>query len=126
MKIKITKDQRELEGEIEEGNVTPFGNSAHIPFSKKHLAKRVSVIIPSKPQYIWLLKGLERKKLISAASKIIKQENGKLEHHREELINDLSNEGFDLDSLIKIVSLLESKGKEREIVKKIKSIYGLK
>lgn len=125
MKIKITKDQKELEGEIEDGNVTPFGNSAHIPFSKKHLAKKVLVIVPSKPQYIWLLEVSERKRLINAASKIIKQENGKLEHHREELINDLSNDNFDLDSLIKIVSLLESKGKEKEIIVKVKKMYNL-
>ncbi|KKL90758.1 hypothetical protein LCGC14_1901470 [marine sediment metagenome] len=125
MKIKITKDQKEIEGEIEDGKVTLFGNSAHIPFSKKHLAKKVLIIVPSKPKYIWLLKESEKRELISVASKIIEQENGKLEHHREELINDLSNDNFDLDSLIKIVSLLESKGKEKELVKKIKGIYNI-
>jgi len=125
MKIKITKQDKELEGEIEEGNVTPSGNSAHIPFSKKHMAKIVSVIIPSKPQYVWLLSNYEKSKLISSTGKIIRQENGKLEYYREGLLNDLSNENFELDSLIKIVSLLESKGKERDLVRKIKKLYSL-
>ena len=124
-KIKITKDEKELEGEIKKGNVTLFGNSAHIPFSKKHLAKKVSVIIPSNPRYIWLLTESEKRKLINTATKIVKEENGKLEHYRKELIRDLSDESFNLNSLIKIVYLLESNDLEREIVKKIKRLYNL-
>lgn len=121
--IKIIKDEKELEGEIQEGNVTLFGNSAHIPFSKKHLAKKISVIIPSKPKYIWLLKQSEKRKIINASVKIIKKENGKLEHYRQELIRDFSNDCFNLDSLIKIVYLLESKQIEKKIIKKIKKLY---
>jgi|TARA_Y100000034_G_scaffold103583_1_gene129346 putative transposon-encoded protein len=122
-KIKITKDEKELEGEIKKGNVTLFGNSAHIPFSKKHLAKKVSVIIPSNPEYIWLLTKLEKKKLINIASKVVKKENGKLEHYRQGLIKDLSGKSFDINSLIKIVDIIESDKKEIKLIKKIKKLY---
>jgi putative transposon-encoded protein len=124
-KIKITKEEKELEGEIEKGKVTIFGNSAHIPFSKKHLAKKVSVIIPSNPRYIWLLTESEKRKLINIASKVVKKENGKLEHYRQGLIKDLSDESFNLDSLIKIISLLELKEKEIKLVKRIKKLYNI-
>ena len=123
MKIKIVKQEKEIEGEIIEGRVTPFGTSAHIPFRKEHLGKAVPIIIPTDPKYIWLLKELERKKIINSAKKIIKEENGKLEHHRLNLLKDLSKSKFNLDSLIKVISILDNQGKERLIVAKIKGLY---
>ena len=123
MKIKIVKQEKEIEGEIIEGRVTPFGTSAHIPFRKEHLGKAVPIIIPTDPKYIWLLKEIERKKIINSAKKIIKEENGKLEHHRLNLLKDLSKSKFNLDSLIKVISILDNQGKERLIVAKIKGLY---
>ena len=123
MKIKIVKQEKEIEGEIIEGRVTPFGTSAHIPFRKEHLGKAVPVIIPTEPKYIWLLKEIERKKIINSAKKIIKEENGKLEHHRLKLLEELEGKTFDLDSLQKILILLENKGKLKELIKKITKSY---
>ncbi|MBT96599.1 MAG: hypothetical protein QF567_01195 [Candidatus Pacearchaeota archaeon] len=125
MKIKITKEEKKLEGEIEKGNVVLSGNLVYIPFKKKHLAKKVSIIVPSNPEYIWLLTKLEKKKLINIASNIIKKENGKLEPHREDLIKEISGKSFDINSLVKIVYLIESNKKEIKLIKKIKKLYNI-
>ncbi len=123
MKIRITKQEKEIEGSLEEGFVKPIGTSAHIPFSKKHLGKIVPVIVPKKPKYFWLIKESEKKKIISEARKIIIEEDGKLEHFRLGLLEDLEGNNFDLISLLKIVSILENKEKEKEITKKIRKLY---
>ena len=106
MKIKITKQEKEIEGSIVEGVVKPFGTSAHIPFSKKHMGKVVPVIVPSESKYVWLLKESEKKRIIDVVKEIIIKENGKLEFHRLNLIKDLETNNFDLDSLMKIINLL--------------------
>ena len=123
MKIKITKQEKEIEGTIKEGFVKPSGTSAHIPFGRKHLGKVVPVIVPSEPEYIWLLKESERKKIINEARKIILEEDGKLEHHRLKALEDLEKKRFNLFSLLKIVALLESKNKEKDITIKIRKLY---
>ncbi len=126
MKIKITKQEKEIEGTIKEGFVKPFGTSAHIPFNKEHIGKAVPVIIPTKSEYVWLLKEFERKKLIDVVKKIIIEEDGKLEHYRLELLEDLSKDKFNLDSLIKVIDILEREGKEKEIIRKVKKLYNFK
>ena len=123
MQIKIIKQEKEIEGTLEEGSVKPIGTSAHIPFSKKHLGKIVPVIIPNKPKYFWLLKESEKKKIISEARKIIIEEDGKLEHFRLGLLEDLEEDKFNLISLLKIISILESKNKEKDITTKIRKLY---
>ncbi len=123
MKIKITKQEKEIEGSIEEGVVKPFGTSAHIPFSRKHLGKAVPVIVPSEPQYIWLLKESERKRIILEARKIILEEDGKLEPYRLKLLEDIEKKRFNLPSLLKIIVLLENKNKEKEITIRIRNLY---
>lgn len=125
MKIKITKQEKEIEGSIEEGFVKPFGTSAHIPFSRKHLGKAIPIIIPTEPKYIWLLKESEKRRLINEAKKIIIEEDGKLEFHRLKLLEDLEETRFDLLSLLKIVTLLENRGREKEITRKIRKLYGI-
>ena len=56
------------------------------------------------------------------AKKNIQVENGKLEHYRLQLIDDLEHEKFNLDSLIKILDFIPNK----KLVSKIKSLYNLK
>ncbi len=121
-KIKITEKEIEIEGRIEKGRVTPFGTSAHIPFKKKHTGKLVNVVIPEKGKYIWLIDAEEKMLLLKSARKNIEKENGKLRHYRIGLINNLENEEFDIDSLIKILEFVSDK----KLVKKIKSLYNLK
>ena len=122
MKIKITKQEKEIEGSIEKGVVKPFGTSAHIPFKKKHTGKLVDVVVPEKPEYTWLISKIERDTLLKIAKKNIQVENGKLEHYRLQLISDLEQESFNLDSLIKILDFIPNK----KLVSKIKSLYNLK
>ena len=126
MKIKITKEEKVIEGTVYGGaSVKPFGTSAHIPFKKEHTGKEVSVIVPTEPKYVWLLKDSEKKRIINETRKIIIEEVGELEHHRLNLLEDLKQNTFDLDSLLKIISLLETKGKEKELTKKIRKLYSL-
>jgi len=101
--LKLSKEQ---EGKIEKGKVKPFGTSAHIPFKKKHTGRIVDVVIPTKGKYTWLINLEERKSLFKSAKKNIEKANGKLEHYRLQLIDDLKNEEFGIDSLIKILALI--------------------
>lgn len=123
MKIKITKQDKEIEGSIETGFVRPFGTSAHIPIGKKHLGKILPIIIPETPQYSWLLKDFEKDKMIDDAREIIIEKNGELEHFRLGLLEDLQGEQFDLSSLMKITSILEDENEDNEITKKIRKLY---
>ena len=99
-----------------------FVSDTHVG-SKKHLGKVIPVIIPIEPKYIWLLNESEKKEIISEAKEIIVEENGRLEFHRLSMLKDLERRTFDLDSLQKILILLESKGKEKELTKKIRKLY---
>jgi len=123
MKIKITKQDKEIEGSLEEGFVRPFGTSAHIPIGKKHLGKVLPIIIPETPQYSWLLKDFEKDQMIDDAKEIILEKNGELEHLRLGLLEDLQGDQFDLSSLMKITSILEDENEDDEIAKKIRNLY---
>lgn len=48
MEMVLKLKNAKIEGEIIEAEVKPFGNSAHIPISKKYLGKPVKIIIPTK------------------------------------------------------------------------------
>ncbi|KKM75924.1 hypothetical protein LCGC14_1385410 [marine sediment metagenome] len=124
-KITITKKQIDMVGEVVEGNVKPFGTSAHIPFSKKHMGKIVKVIVPSEANFVWLLTDKDRARLLITARNIILKENGKLESYRLELLENLSERAFNLDDLVKIIKLLESHNKEKVLVSKVKKAYNL-
>ncbi len=120
-KIKIIDKEVEIEGKVEKGKVTPFGTSAHIPFKKKHTGKLVDVVVPEKTKYIWLINTKERTALLKAAIKNINEENGRLEHYRLGLIEDLENDEFNIDSLIKILEFVNDK----KLIEKIKSLYNI-
>ncbi len=122
-KIKITEKEIKLDGKVEPGRVTPFGTaSAHIPFKKEHTGKIVSVVVPTNTKYTWLISQTDRNLLLSIARKNIQDADGKLEHYRLQLINDLEKEEFNLDSLIKILNFVPN----IRIVSKIKSLYNIK
>lgn len=130
MKIKLTENEHELEGIIEKGKVTPFENSAHIPFNKKHMGKIVYVIVPTTVRYVWMISKKEKDRFLKEALKIAELENGKLEFHRKRDINSLKENIFEIEELSRIINLIE-KTKEKfdksvlEIVNKIKVIYTL-
>ena len=52
MKIGIRLEKEYIEGEVIDSRVKPFGTSAHIPISKKHIGKRVLVIIPDEKELV--------------------------------------------------------------------------
>ena len=120
-KIKITEKEIEIEGKIEDGKVTPFGSSAHIPFGKTHRGKIVKIVIPTKTKYIWLISMRERNRLLKIAKKNIENKDGKLEHYRLSLIEELKEDTFDIDSLIKVLKFVPN----FKLISKIKELYDL-
>ena len=121
-KIKITQKEKVIEGKLYESKVTPFGTSAHIPFSKQHTGKIVNVIVPDGSKYIWLITKEEQSLLFEYAIETILEKGGELEHYRLELLKDLEHDSFALDSLIKILEFVPDK----KLVAKIKSLYNIK
>jgi putative transposon-encoded protein len=106
-KIKITEKTQEIEGNLKKGNVKPFGTSAHIPFSRSHLGKIVNIIIPFSPKYVWIFDEELREKLIKLSKK--NAENYKKDvHYFLGCIEDFSKDEFNIDSLIKVIFLLEN------------------
>lgn len=121
-KIKVTEKSHELEGSIKKGNVKPFGNSAHIPFLKEHTGKIVDVIVPNSPLYIWVFDESLRKRLIKLAKN--KAESYKKDrHYLLKAIQDFSKKEFKIDSLMKVLSLVEKDHKLIKEILKIKKTY---
>lgn len=125
MKIKVTREDTEIEGTIEKGFVKPFGTSAHIPIGKKHFGKEVTIVIASEPKYCWLITDQEVARLIKVATKVVNGRGGRMEHHYNEHLENLKKDVFPLISLIKIVTLLKERDIEKELVRKIKKLYSI-
>ncbi len=123
-KIKIIEKETELEGSIEKGNVKPFGTSAHIPFTKKHMGKKVNIIIPENPELVWVLSQKDKVKMIQTVKKHIFEENGKLQPYRLKVLENIEEDDFNEDDLIKFAELLKSAG-NHGCAFKIKKTYNL-
>jgi len=121
MKIKITNKEQEIEGKIEKAVVKPTGTSAHIPFSKQHMAKHVSVIVPTDATYSWIFSDAELKQFVSEAKKLIEKDGGKLAFHKLECLKRIENSNFQIGDLAKICSILNENHKLGKLVSKIKN-----
>ncbi len=124
-KIKITEKEIEIEGTVEEKKVTPFGTSAHIPVSKKHSGKYVSVVVPSKSKYFWLLTSGELKEINIVVDKIIEKKDSKLHHYRLGCLKNINQTKFHLGDLQKVYELLKESKNHKHLVKKLKEAYNL-
>jgi len=119
LKIKITSKEKEIEGNITSGVVKPFGTSAHIPFSKQHIAKKVNVVVPVNPNYSWIFSESELNQFISEAKKIIEKEGGKLAFYKLESLNRIKSSNFQIGDLATICSILKENNRLNKLVKKI-------
>jgi putative transposon-encoded protein len=124
-KIKITEKTQEIEGNMKKGNVKPFGTSAHIPFSKSHLGKIVNVIIPFSPKYVWIFDEKLREKLIKLSKQSALKNSKKDTHYFLGCIDDFSKKEFNLDSLIKVIFLLENDKTLKDDLVLIKKSYNI-
>jgi len=126
MKVKITKEIKELEGEVIERPVTPFGTSAHIPFLKKHTGKQVNVIIPEESKYVWVLPSGDLNNLIKLAkAELNKEGEGKLSFYYKQTIENLKDKTFALKDLVITLKIVEKNPKNKKLVKKIERVYNL-
>lgn len=123
MKIKITKEIKEIDGEITERPVKPIGNSAHIPFLKEHIGKIVNVVVPDEPSYVWVLPEELRKKLSNFAKKKIEAEYKKDRHIFLGYVEEFLENEFSLDALIKVLYVLEDETSLKKEVSLVKNIY---
>lgn len=121
-KIKIIKGEIELEGDVVGKVVTPFGTSAHIPFSKKHTGKNVEVVIPKNPHYSWVLSKADLKHFIEVCKKTISKGDAKLMRHKLDRLKRIEKGKFLLEDLEYFCILLEEEKQGLELVKKIRRI----
>ena len=126
VKITISKDQIDITGEVKQGVVKPFGTSGHLNVEKKHLGKIVSVVIPDKPRYTWILTNVKKKEVITSCKKIAKELNGKIEFHRLGAIDNFNHQNFTEHDLLQVIGILELSEKDKKLVDEIKSTYGFK
>jgi putative transposon-encoded protein len=126
MKIRVTDKVKEIEGQIIERVVTPFGTSAHIPFSKQHVGKIVSVIVPEESEYTWVLSKKELDEVIKASDKVLKsQKESRLTFFKRGCINHLKDKIFSYDDLIKVLGILEESKNYKVLAEKIRKTYSL-
>jgi len=123
-KIKITKEIKEYDGIVEEKVATPFGNSAHINVGKKHTGKIMPIINLTNPEYKWVLSMDDFKKTVKGCNEILKEENGKLKHYKEEAVKNLQFR-FTLGDLAKVIDILKKNKANNSLIKTIKNTYGL-
>lgn len=125
MKIKITKTEKEIEGTIEERKVTPFGTSGHIAVSKKHTGKYVDIVIPTEPNYFWILSDKELTEVVLVCKKLTKRNNGKLAHYKLEAISSITKTKFHFKDIYTVHEILKESKTHTHIAKKIKQSYNL-
>jgi len=125
-KIKITKEIKELNGEVIERSVSPFGTSAHIPFPKKHTGKIVDVVVPSNAQYTWVLSKEELNDIIYKCEKILsKKKESRILFLLKETVKNIKDKTFSLNDIIKVISILKEDKKNNKITEKLKYLYNL-
>lgn len=124
-KIKVIEKSEEIEGDIIEGKVTPFGTSGHISFPKRFIGRKVKVIVPDSEELFWIFDEKLREKLIRLSKKSAFKNTKKDTHYFLGCIENFSQKEFDLDSLVKVLYLLENnKSLESELLL-IKKAYGI-
>lgn len=125
MKIKVTNEIKEVEGEIVSKPVMPFGTSAHINVSRKHIGKIVDVVISSSPKYTWVLSDVELDELIDIANKSLDKREGRLSFAIRNALKSLSSRTFDIDELLLIIGLIQEdkSAKNNPLILKIDRFY---
>jgi len=124
MKIKITKEIKEYEGEVIEKVVTPFGNSAHINVGKKNTGKIMPLINLTNPEYKWVLSSTDLKKVVQECKRLLKKDTSKLKHYKEGAVKNIQDR-FMLEDLRKVIDILNEDSANNSLIKSIKSTYEL-
>ena len=130
--IKVTEKVHEFEGEVINGVVKSFGTSAHIPFSKKFMGRKVKIIVPAGNEgnndRVWVLTDKELEEFVGNCKKALKEQpESRLTFHKKGVIENIETKNFSENDLVKAIEILkQSKNKKDiEISKKIEKVYGL-
>ena len=112
------------------GKVTPSGNSAHIPFSKKFLGRLVYVLIPEcEPIYKVLSKKQTEKLREALLEELTKGTGGMTEGYRREMLKELAetirgNE-LTIKNITDVISHVQNNPKVKDIITKLKKAYNI-
>lgn len=123
MKIKITKSEKNVEGDFEEGFVKPFGTSAHFTTKRKYLGMKAGLVIPSDAVYTWILSENERKKIVEVCREQLEKEIGKMKPHKAQAIKNIQMKEFTMNDLNLIDELMKNSGKEAKLLNKFRRMY---
>jgi|AntAceMinimDraft_18_1070375.scaffolds.fasta_scaffold120290_2 putative transposon-encoded protein len=123
VKIKITSNEKVLKGSILKGIVKPFGTSAHISTSKKHMGKNVSVVIPENVIYSWVLSEEKKKIFVNKFKKGISKYEGKLKFYYLKIVENFNKDKFAIDDLYKAMRFLENNNECKNLLKELRSKY---
>jgi putative transposon-encoded protein len=124
-KIRVSKGVKEVEGELRELVVKPFGTSSHITLSKRDIGKNVSVIIPDDAILSWVGSEEEKTALISFCEKKVKESSGKLGRYKKEALDNFKKSRFKLDDLAKVVAILKDFSYDEDTIRAIEIDYNL-
>jgi putative transposon-encoded protein len=122
-KIIISQKEKKIEGKIIKGVVKPFGNSAHIPFIKKHIGKHINVIIPDDTFYCWVFSDAELKTFVNESKKAIEKHEGKMKPYYLHGVERIKNNCFTWSDISVACGKLQEAKKCFELVKKIERAY---
>ena len=130
VKIKIVQREQEIEGKIFEGKVTSFGTSAHIPFSKRFLGRKVKIIIPEEAECFWVFSEEERKEFVNAANNANKLKPESMYNTyplRKEGIDAIKEDRFEDGQIARAANMIleySKNKKEVDLAKKVEKAYG--
>lgn len=124
MKIRVTSQEDEIEGDFEIGYVSPSGNSAHIPIKREHLGKIVKVVIPSESAYFWFLGEEAFRKTVSTARAILSQAPiDRMTQYKVEALRNIQQTEFTFQDIKMVWDIIRDK--EPKLAKKIQKGYNI-
>lgn len=122
-KIKIISNEVNMEGHLENGKVMPFGTSSHVIVQKKHIGKKVGIVIPMNPRYTWIFDNKMLDDVVKAFNDHIGNIDTKEVFYYKDALAKVISKDFGIEDLSKVVDILIKNGKCGELVKLIKQKY---
>lgn len=126
-KIKITENEKEVEGDVITKVITEFGTSGHVIVPKKYVGKEANVIIPTDQKLKWRLTYGELREFIDGCLKTLEGKEGQTAFYRRKSIMNVRSDSFSEDDLEKAIDVLKMSGDKghKMLVQKVQEVYNL-